>query len=180
MVFLIVMIWPLIHVGLVKNRGWSTWRFFGWGMYATPIIEHISSLRVVILPKPTNVDVVSLHALLNQVSSLNKESQCINIFIENAEQGLLKLPSDGLCRTIDPSNLDYFLYFGSDKHLNKFVKEALSSVRETSSLVYAFLTRQRINLFQRQAYLESDVYQLYDDEVQYLGNIESEGENEFF
>ncbi len=32
----VLLLWPLVHLGLVRQLGFSSWRLGGWGMYATP------------------------------------------------------------------------------------------------------------------------------------------------
>lgn len=178
-IFGIVLIWPIFHIALVKNVRISSWRLFGWGMYATPTPETQSRLRVVILNKHANqsADIAQLHDYLTKNSNQEVESRCINLFIEESEQILRRLPLHGLCRSRALGrNLAYFMNFGSFKHLTAFVNEALSRANQTGSKAYAFLTHQRFNIFKRTAYLESDVFKVSGDKVQYWGKINSDGE----
>lgn len=178
-VFGIFIAWPIFHIVVVNNFRMSSWRVFGWGMYATPNPEAQSRLRVVIRDK-TKSQAVDLAQLNWSLAKLGfdpaTESLCINLFLEEPGQTLRKLPRNGLCQNnVLARDLDYFMHFGSSKHLTEFIKGALSRADQTGSEAYAFLTHQRFNLFQRKTYLESDIYKVSGDEVQYLGKIKNAG-----
>lgn len=176
----IFLIWPIFHIALVNNLTVSPWRLFGWGMYAVPDPESQSRLRVVIPDKTRRhfMDVVQLHSSLAKFSTdPSQESLCINLFAVDSFNTVRKLPGNGLCRSeILSHDLDYFLHFGSLSHLSDFVNEALLRAHRAGSEAYAFLTHQRLNLFQGKAYLESEVYRVLGKETQYLGKIINNGE----
>lgn len=177
-IFGIFLAWPAFHIVMVKNIRISSWRFFGWGMYATPTPDTQSRLRVVILnPSQQSVDPAHLHDSLENLNlEPSKESNCVNLFVKDAGQSLRRLPRTGLCEDdAVAQDLDYFTYFGSSKHLKKFINAALLRANQSSAEAYAFLTHQHFNIFQQKAYLESDVYRVSRDEVKYLGKIEGEG-----
>lgn len=145
-------------------------------MYATPNPNGQSSLRVVIRDKSKALmaDMGRVHASLTTLSVEEAdESACINLYIEGAK--LHKLPRNGLCQNdTTAKNLDYFMHFGSPNYLKDFVKEALLRAGQSDSEVYAFLTRQRFNVFESKAYLESDTYRIWGDKVEYLGKIKNQ------
>jgi|GEM_PF-3615239 len=177
-VFAILMIWPIIHMALVHHVGISSWRLFGWGMYATPIPMDQSRLRVVIRDHNDSkaIDLVRLHSSIAKLSADPKEeSLCINLFLQGSNYDLVKLPRTGLCRNrAHAKNLDYFMHFGSSKHLKEFVHEAMAFAHRSQSEAYAFFTRQRFNLLQSRAYVESDVYGIFGNEVRFYGTIKDE------
>lgn len=43
--------WPPIHMGLSIHHGFSSWKFAGWGMYATPFDLKTESLQVYLVPR---------------------------------------------------------------------------------------------------------------------------------
>jgi hypothetical protein len=178
-VFALFIAWPIFHIVLVKNSRISSWRFFGWGMYATPNPDAQSRLRVVIIDKSLNqnVDVAKLHASLTKLSfDTAQESTCLNLFLEDSDHRLERLPRQGLCQKSDlAKKFDYFLHFGSPNHLAGFVREALFRANRSGFEAVAFMTHQRFSLFQRKAYVESDIYRVWGDKVEYLGKIKSEG-----
>lgn len=180
-VFGLILCWPLFHIIIINNSKISSWRFFGWGMYATPNPNDYARLRVVILdksrPREKDLNIEQIYDALAKFSDPEEESLCLNLF-EEREQSLIRLPRLGLCRDHNLAlNLDYFIHFGSHKNLRDFLSEALIRAEQADSTnkeVLAFLTLQRFNIFTRRAYLESDVYQLSDG-LRYLGKVKSEG-----
>ena len=42
----ILLAWPVVHMGLASTLDFSSWRFFGWGMYATPDLWHLPAVYV--------------------------------------------------------------------------------------------------------------------------------------
>ena len=178
-VFGLILCWPIIHIVMINNLKISSWRFFGWGMYATPNPNDYARLRVVILDKTMHQDIATsikqIHDYLAGFTDPQQESLCLNLF-EQLGQNLRRLPSLGLCRDNKLAlNLDYFIHFGSLKNLREFLQEALARAERGDAEVLAFLTYQRFNIFQKKAYLESDVYKMSDIELSYLGKIKSEG-----
>lgn len=173
--FGIFLAWPVVHIALVKQYNLSSWRFFGWGMYATPIPEAQTRLRVVIRDKNKSEvpDLRQWHISLTKLSREQEhESQCINLFQEEPQQGLRGLARTGLCRNKRfATDLDYFVHFGSVQHLHEFISEALSRAEQAGSETLVFLARQRFNIFQKDAFIESDIYKIIGDEVQYLGKV---------
>ena len=43
--------WPPIHMALSSYAGFSSWKYFGWGMYATPYSPKNQIVHVYVLPK---------------------------------------------------------------------------------------------------------------------------------
>lgn len=177
-VFGLILLWPIFHIIIINNLKISSWRFFGWGMYATPNPNDYARLRVVILdntrPDDKALDIAQMHETLVSISDPKEESLCLNLFEESGLK-LKRLPRPGLCRDSNLAlNLDYFIHFGSNNNLKNFLSEALIRADHADAEVIAFLTYQRFNIFQRKAYLESDVYQL-SGQLSYLGKIKSEG-----
>jgi hypothetical protein len=170
-IFVLLLGWPLIHIIIINNSKISSWRYFGWGMYATPNPHENRRLSVVILNKnrAQSTSLIKLHEALNNLSL------CLNIF-EELDSNLRRLPDQNLCYEESLAmSFDFFMHFGSPKNLNKLVKEALARVQRSDADALAFLTYQRFNIFQRKAYLESDIYQIADNKVIYLGKVKSEG-----
>lgn len=183
-VFGIILIWPIIHMALINVLPISSWRFFGWGMYATPSPEDQTRIRVVIAPNLSpSTNLKELHKRLNATSSPLDESNCVNIFL--IDDGNIKRSNhSGLCQNETfLKNREYFLHFGSEKHLAAFINHTLEKSYNASSTALAFLTHQRFNLLNNNAYLESEIYKISDNNIIYLGRFsdkrgeENEGEN---
>lgn len=49
---LVLVLWPPVHMTLGGRLGFSSWRYGGWGMYATPHPEFLSRVQVVVVPSP--------------------------------------------------------------------------------------------------------------------------------
>lgn len=175
--FSILMIWPLIHIVVVSQTSLSSWRLFGWGMYATPTPDDQSRLRVIIKKKETYTDISSLYASLMATSNdPSEESHCVNVFIYRSPDDLERLPRPGLCNNRKAIlDLEYFMHLGSHKYLAHFLKKVLASLNQPNGEIYAFLTHQRFNIFQNQAYVKSDIYRIIDDEATFLGTIDANG-----
>lgn len=178
-IFGILIAWPIFHIIMVNTFRISSWRLFGWGMYATPNPEAQSRLRVIILNEGLNpvMDMAQIKESINELNlDKTKESLCINLFLKEPKKGFSRISQKGLCQNnAFAKDLDYFLHFGSKKHLEKIIKEALIHAKQLGSQAYALLTHQRFNLFQRKAYLESDIYKVSLEKVEYLGKIKNEG-----
>jgi len=43
--------WPPLHMGLASYFGFSSWKYFGWGMYATPYSPKNQIVQVYLLPQ---------------------------------------------------------------------------------------------------------------------------------
>lgn len=157
----------------------SSWRLFGWGMYATPSPEDQSLLQVMILDKGMDpaMDMAKIKETIDELNlDKTKESSCINLFLKEPEKTLLRISQKDLCQNkVFRKDLDYFLHFGSKKHLEKIIKEALTHARLLGSEAYAFLMNKRFNLFQKKAYLESDIYKISPERIEYLGKTKNEG-----
>jgi hypothetical protein len=166
------MIWPIFHIILVNHFRISSWRLFGWGMYATPNPGAQSQLNIVGLnnTKKEPIDITQLH------TSLIDSSLCVNLFIKEPGQSLKRSFEHNLCEDkIFMKDLDYFMHFASYKHLAKVTKELLSYFNYTNLNAYAFFTHRRVNIFHKTTYLESDVYRISFDKVEYLGKVKNEG-----
>lgn len=177
-IFGLFLVWPLIHIVLVNSTRISSWRLFGWGMYASPNPDQQARLRVVILNQPINNhdDIRKLHTALQQLQTdPAQESFCLNLFSESG--GILKkLPKQALCKEDRfAMDLDYFLHFGSSRHLGKFVGEALTRAQRVGAEALAFFTYQRFSLSERKAYVESEVYRIFGEKAVYVGKVKSEG-----
>lgn len=46
----VLLIWPLLHIGLVHLRDLNSWKLAGWGMYATMHPNHVGIHGIVIQP----------------------------------------------------------------------------------------------------------------------------------
>lgn len=167
------MAWPIAHMIIVNNTVMSSWRLFGWGMYATPNAEQ-SRLRVVIHPSATEpIDISDLHEAVTQLSGNPvEESLCINLFLKESGQSLRKLPKSGFCQNEAMENhLDYFLHLGNTNHLKEFVNEAIDHAHQTGAEAFAFYTHQRFSLIRGEAYIESEVYQIAGETITSLGSV---------
>jgi len=51
-----LVLWPPIHMSLSQAFRFSSWRFGGWGMYATPHPEFLSRVQVVVAPAADSPD----------------------------------------------------------------------------------------------------------------------------
>lgn len=177
-IFGLCLVWPLLHIVLVNSMRISSWRLFGWGMYASPNPDQQARLRVIILNQPikNDDDIRKLHGALQQLHmEPSQESFCLNLFSE-VGGALKKLPKQALCREDElATHFDYFLHFGSPRHLGKFVGEALARSERVGSEALAFLTHQRFSLFEGKAYLESEVYRVIGEEAVYVGKVKTEG-----
>jgi len=169
-----LLIWPPIHMIAAKTFHFSTWRLFGWGMYANPNPQSQSRLRVVVLDN-TDIDLKNLHTVLTQSSSdPEQESMCINMFAFEHNH-LRKLPRNGLCKDDRIAReFDLFLHFSSIKNLSVFTKEALHKIEREHSPAIVFLTHQRMDLLRKKTFVESDAYKFASDKVVYLGKIKNE------
>ncbi len=47
----VLVVWPPIHMVLVRQLGFSSWKFAGWGMYATPFSPKNETLHVYVIPE---------------------------------------------------------------------------------------------------------------------------------
>jgi hypothetical protein len=172
-IFSFCLVWPLIHMVLVNSLGISTWRLFGWGMYATPNPESQLRLSVVITDNnltPSEID--TLYKSFNNLSSEEQDSMCLNLFLHDSDNKLTKLPRTGLCKQQELADkLDYFMHFRSTKNLGDFVEAALRRTEHQDSEAWAFLVRQRYNLFRNEHYQESEVYLVKGGLVKYMGKI---------
>ena len=171
---LCVLAWPPIHLVIAKVTGISTWRLFGWGMYATPNPLSQSRLRMVILnenKQAPNLD--HLHRTLIRASANPEdESLCINLFLENEKGELNKQARNGLCKDDGiAKKLDLFVELGSKTSLTAFTKEALQRAGLPHAQAIIFLSHQRVNLFKNQAYVESQAYRYADAKIHKLGTF---------
>ncbi len=176
--FGILMTWPIIHMIIVNNSHLSSWRLFGWGMYATPNPEQ-SRLRVIMrdssVAQPANVALLH-RALAKLAHDPDQESLCINLFLDNAKNGLRKMSQSGFCHDEEIArHLDYFLHFGSTMHLAQLVNKAIASQKIPSSEAIVFFTHQRFSLMEARAYIESDVYRIAGNEITSLGKFRDGG-----
>jgi hypothetical protein len=174
-----VLLWPPLHIVAVKYFGFSSWRLFGWGMYASPSPDDGSSLRVVLLSpvSAADPDIKQVFAeLLRENESDEDESNCINLFTQNSGLKLSRLPLNGVCESEENArNLDYFLQFSSTTHLAHLLQGAMRHGAYTPQASLVYLTHQRSNLRQQQLYFESEVYRVQGESVHYLGRISSAG-----
>jgi hypothetical protein len=178
LVFAAAMMWPLFHMVIVHSSTMSSWRFFGWGMYATPNPEAATRLRLVILQDGVAQDVLGLYSDVNRISSLNTESTCVNLFQQEASAHVRKISHDHICRDkMASQHLDRFLHLGKTDDLRQFAQATLRRVGAHGNAL-AFVTHQRIDLFAMQAYLASDVYRISDDRIDQLVSINGGGHRE--
>ncbi len=175
-IFALSLIWPLLHMALVHIYGFSSWRFFGWGMYATPNPESQTRLHVILATDNREPQAIpELHrALSSAILDPDQESNCVNVFVEN-DSILHRLPPTNLCRNdAHVAELEEFLQLRATEKLNSFVHAALHALQQPSHKAVAFVTHQRLNLWQQKAYLESDVYKIENDAIIYMGKVKNE------
>lgn len=182
-IFAFMLIWPLCHIAMIHLTHISSWRLWGWGMYASPDPRAYSSLRVVIKNQQGSNEnnKRDVDQLFNQLTSITtnptEESLCINLYEENSSKSLIRLPTTGLCHNQETEDaLNYFLHLGSINHGIRFFMEALRLVGQSNAHAYMFLTKQRINMFQNEAFLESHVYSISPHHAAFLGSIKKEGD----
>lgn len=144
-------------------------------MYATPNPEAVARLGIVIPHSQKNqtVDTAWSHSVIEKLSGdENWVSDCVNLFAQGSQGNWERLSTKGLCQNRDLANdLDHILYFGSSEHLAHFTKGALAQALKPEAVAYGFVTRQRLNLLEGRAYLESDIYQVVDGKGQFLATI---------
>lgn len=149
-------------------------------MYATPDPRAYSSLRVTI-KSPVSTPEFNVHHLFNRLTSITtdptEESLCINLYQENSAKSLVKLPTTGLCKDKETEDaLSYFLHFGAKSRGAQFVSQALEFVGQSNADAYVFLTKQRIDIFRKEAFLESFVFSMGHHQLAFLGTIKSKGD----
>ena len=150
----------------IKCFHFSTWRLFGWGMYATPDTESYSQLAILYVNGTLNGK-VEIEKIYNKIEAMlrqpERNSTCINLFFydKNSKVDVVQLPSRGVCRGrgVDTA-LDYFYQFGSIDYLHKLVHFLSSHAGQEVSEAFVFHTIQRLDLQRMQAYTQHHVYDI--------------------
>ena len=154
-IIICLLIWPTIHMVLSGKGHFSSWRFFGWGMYATPhpqdgVTTNIIFYSKKVLPK------------LNNYSKSN-DLKGVRYFIFDGEN-LQKINGDNYLfkKMIKVANT-YFLHIPNEKHQKKLVEIALNLLKlEENDFKGAALikTRQRLNLHHNKLYTMENIYKV--------------------
>ncbi len=172
--------WPPLHLIAAKCWGFSTWRFFGWGMYANPDPESQTRLRLVILPATiAGEGKPPYQQLFSELSKLSTkpedESWCVNLFVPGPSGALQRQEVANFCQSPEINrHLDYTLHFSSQKHLRSLVDAIKKQSEQHGASVLVYLTHQRLDLGRNIAYTESEAYFFDQQRPRYLGRINDE------
>lgn len=160
-----------MHIVSTKVLRFSTWRLFGWGMYATPDVESHSQISIVYVTSPySDAEVKALYHRTQEILRSSENSRaCVLLFAENTvrKSDIIQLPSREACHhpEID-DHLDYFYQFGSTKHLMKLVQLLTNFTEKKTTEAFVFHTFQRIDVLRSKAYTEYIVYRVQESEKQ--------------
>ncbi|MBG08285.1 MAG: hypothetical protein CME68_05970 [Halobacteriovoraceae bacterium] len=154
-IMICLLVWPTIHMGLSSQGYFSSWRFFGWGMYATPHPQDGVTTNIIFHPKKPL-------PILNQYSK-NDNLKGIRFFVFDGKR-LQKVNGDHylLKKMIKFANI-YFLHIPNEKHKSKLVEVALNFLKlERDEFKGADLikTRQRFNLLENKLYTVENNYKV--------------------
>ncbi len=176
-IFFVLLIWPCVHMIATKTLHFSSWRLFGWGMYATPDMESRSQISIVYVQGKlkSDADVELLYQKTQEILKLpERNSSCATLFFQDEIQKseLIQLSSQDACD--DPKvddGLDYFYQFGSVAYLTQLV-HALASRAETGvTEALVFHTIQRLDLAKHRAYTEYRAYRVQAPGVPSASNL---------
>jgi hypothetical protein len=150
-----LLIWPNIHMALSNRGDFSSWRFFGWGMYATPHPEDGVVTDIIFHSKK------KFPLIKNDSKGNNLPG--VRLFVFDGEK-LQKITGENylLKKMIKVANT-YFLHIPNEKHRKKLVEIALNFLKlDRANFKGAGLikNRQRVNLHENQLYTEEISYKV--------------------
>lgn len=166
-----LLVWPLIHAFGSKVLGFSSWRLFGWGMYAQPHPESFSHLYLVWLNDSPNDVQLAYEDFERRWKSAGATS-CLTVLLQEPGGSLREALIDDVCD--DPAiDLHHrtFMHFRSLRHLS-FLSQHLAPLLETRNApphLLAIHIQQRVSLETSTATTQSELFEIRNDNVISLG-----------
>lgn len=156
-----LLLWPPVHAIASELCGFSSWRYFGWGMYATPHPETLGHLSLIWMdpsaPRQSALDLLQATVL--------HDASCVAVFVYDRATGLHALDMPGLCdHPAVQEDLAHVAHFRSTRHLVALV-DRLSAPDRQAYPVLAIFARQRLRLAPATAYTQSEVFLVRDGTV---------------
>jgi hypothetical protein len=165
----VMILWPPLHAVASKVLGFSSWRFFGWGMYATPHPESLSVLRIVWFSEnsETVTDYRRLYEELRLHGRSGQKNGCFDAMVKENGAALRDLSVANPCDDGEVErHLAYFRHFGSKKHLALLVEKASPRVGAGGlRRAVVFLFRQRLQLESSRAFTEREIFEVSGRDV---------------
>lgn len=162
--FILLLWWPLVHLAGCKTFGFSSWRFFGWGMYATP---HAEGARIDLF---FSADPARPADKTNPIDDPNDDG-CLGVWTIDATGVPRALSTKALCEDgAFAEDLSRALQFRSHKALSNLIKSAEASLRPGYPASSLSITSQRLSVLKSFVYLEKRRYRVSGDAVEKLPN----------
>jgi hypothetical protein len=172
--FFSLLIWPPIHAIASKHFGFSSWRFFGWGMYASPYPDSVSNLSFIVICNPVSNEKELYQRVYKEFRSEwadASQSHCFDIFVKKGNSPLTEISSNHFCNDSSvEESLSFVKHFLSRQHLTRLANLInVKGCEEASVNVLAILTQQRIDMTHSYAFLENHLLSIKPQKIIDLG-----------
>ncbi len=173
--FFLALAWPPIHFLASEHFGFSSWRLFGWGMYATPHPESLANLNLVFLHDDFDFgsELGQAYSEFRSTQEMDPEGDCLRIFrkkegIPIEEFRLRSLCRDGALR----EQIAIFDHYDTTSSLEGVVSKIIDKLKQDpDTTILVVLSRQRVRPSAAEAYVENELFSFSRKKIQHLGKF---------
>ncbi len=174
LVFVATLVWPLVHMYVIRAYDISPWRLFGWGMYSTPHALRFSSIRFVFVADPSQTVLAQVLPELTDKPLIGSQpdAQLMEAYILSGDKVLhVPLnPREARGTGEDRDDHKHILEFSSQHAIKRAHARIRSQIpARLSSTAFIVVSRQRLNLAGKKLYTTNKIYYVDGEELRYLG-----------
>lgn len=167
--------WPPIHMALASYAGFSPWKYFGWGMYATPYGPKNQIVHVYVLPKTPVIPPVEGPTGKSKIRLQPAHLQMTYGVFQWHEGRFATLATTPLARnqSTEVTRLKILRGTTEVERLGTKIAQRHRIPSELAKMVFLVI-QPRIHPLEKMTYAEVDAYLFEDDRAKKLGTYRSD------
>lgn len=173
-VFMTTLLWPLVHMYVIRAYDISPWRIFGWGMYSTPHALRFASIRFVFVADSLQPELAQVLPELadEPKTGSHPDALLLESFIISGDK-VLRVPLHPRVARGEGEDRDdhrHILEFSSQPAMKRaYARIRSQAPGRLSDRGFIVISRQRLNLTGKKLYTANTIYYIDGEELRYLG-----------